>query len=925
MTGDVVLFRRLLSQARPYWPHVVALFLLSLLSSPLSLLTPLPLKIAVDSVIGSHPLPHVIAPLVPEAIAHSPAVLLAIAVGLLLTVALLRQLQELTNTLLQAYVKEKLLQNFRARLFRHVQRLSLAYHDARGTSDSTYRIQQDAMAIQYVLIDGVIPFISATVTLVGMIYVMTRIDWQLALVALAISPGLVVTGRIFRRRLRRHSREAKKLESSTMSIVQEVLGALRVVKAFGQEAREEERFIRRSTEGVKVRLRLASLEGSFNVLVGLASAAGMAAVLLIGVRHVGAGVLTLGELLMVMAYMNQLYEPLKTISRKAATLQLHLASAERAFALLDEPSDVEVRPNAQLLGRARGAIAFRNVSFAYGKDRPVLHDISFDVEPGTRLGIVGASGAGKSTLISLLTRFYDPTAGAIFLDGIDLRDFRLEDLRRQFAVVPQDPVLFSASIAENIAYAKPEATKDELIAAAQASNAHEFIIRLPQGYDTQVGERGVQLSGGQRQRIAIARAFLKDSPVLILDEPTSAVDAEAEAAIVEAIRRLMRGRTVILITHRSSLLEGCTALVALENGRLVSDTTGAPAVVSPAARPVVVREWQARLRSHPAVNAWLQLSPDSEPHRIVPLRISRRKSTVYRLDGAGPAGCAVVAKHSRKAPAVIERTVYDEILSRLTLPSLRYYGFLEEPDTDYSWLFLEEATGTEYSRLLAAHRAQAGRWLGLLHTRGADGAAKGRLPDGGPGRYLELLRAVCESIQRHRDNPVLTPDDVIIIEGIQARLGDLAAHWNRIEAICDGMPLTLVHGDFNGKNLRVRSANGNTTVVVFDWELAGWGVPAVDLAQLAVPSIPLSANPDIPTYWSTVRERWPEASLEAWRRLAHCGTVFRALSALFWASNNLGHDSAPTSVSNMRMFEAEIAHALDVVGWAPRSDWINRS
>src|SRR6266700_365852 len=223
MTGDIVLFRRLFSQARPYWPHVVALFLLSLLSSPLSLLTPLPLKIAVDSVIGS---------LVPEAITRSPGALLAFAIGLLVAVALLRQLQGLTNTLLQAYVKEKLVQNFRARLFRHVQRLSLAYHDARGTSDSTFRIQHDAMAIQYVLIESVIPFISATVTLVAMIYVMTRIDWQLALIALAISPGLVVTGRIFRRRLRRHSREAKKLERSTMSIMQEVLGALRVVKAF---------------------------------------------------------------------------------------------------------------------------------------------------------------------------------------------------------------------------------------------------------------------------------------------------------------------------------------------------------------------------------------------------------------------------------------------------------------------------------------------------------------------------------------------------------------------------------------------------------------------------------------------------------------------------------------------------------------------
>src|SRR5881409_3789263 len=816
MNGDQghSLHWRLAQQARPYWPHLTGIFLLSLLSSPLSLLGPLPLKIAVDSVIGSHPLPHAIASLVPEAIAHSPAVLLAIAVGLLVTVALLRQLQGLTNTLLQAYVKEKLVQNFRARLFRHVQRLSLAYHEARGTSDSTYRIQHDATAIQYVLIASVIPFISATVTLVAMIYVMTRIDWQLALIALAISPGLVVTGRIFRRRLRRHSREAKKLESSTMSIVQEVLGALRVVKAFGQEAREEERFIRRSTEGMKVRLRLASLESSFNVLVGLATAVGTAAVLLIGVRHVGAGVLTLGELLMVMAYMNQLYEPLKTISRKAATLQLHLASAERAFALLDEPSDVEERPDAQLLGRASGAIAFRNVSFAYGKDRPVLHDISFNIEPGTRLGIAGASGAGKSTLISLLTRFYDPTEGEIRLDGVDLRDFRLEDLRRQFAVVPQDPVLFSASIAENIAYARPGASESDLVAAAQAANAHEFIVRLPQAYDTQAGERGVQLSGGQRQRIAIARAFLKDSPVLILDEPTSAVDDEAEAAIVDAIRRLMRGRTVILITHRARLLERCTELIVLENGRLASSTTLSPAAAGIPAAPTPVAERRVSLMRHPAVVAWCRLYPDAEPLRITPLKVRRRKNQVYRLEGAGWAGTAVIAKRSRKADALIERTVYEEILPRLTVPSLRYYGSLEDPDAEYCWLFLEEATGAKYSKLLAAERAQVARWLALLHTSAAEAAAKAGLPDGGPGRYREFLRSAREGILQHLDNPVLDPDDIAFLDAMLARLTELDGHWNRLEEICDGVPQTLVHGDLNGKNLRLRPTSADATVLV---------------------------------------------------------------------------------------------------------------
>ena len=484
--GDTALFRRLLAQARPCWPRIAVMFLLSLLSSPLSLLAPLPLKVAVDSVVGSHPLPRLVAPFVPDAIEHSPAALLAFAVGLLVAVALVSQLQGLASMLLSASINEKLVVDFRARLFRHLQRVSLAYHDTRGTPDSTYRIQHDALAIRYILTEGVIPFSAATATFVGMIYVMTRIDWQLALIALAISPGLVVTARAFRPRLRRRSREVKRLDSAALGIVQEVLGALRVVKAFGQETREEQRFVGRSREAMRARMRVAYLEGGYHALVGLTTVAGTAAALLIGIGHVRSGLVTLGELLMVMGYLNQLYAPLRTISQKAATLQLHLASAERAFALLDEPVDVEERREARPLARARGAIAFRNVSFAYGPDRPVLHDVSFAIEPGTRLGIVGASGAGKSTLISLLARFYDPSAGQILLDGVDLRDFRVEDLRRQFALVPQDPVLFSSSVAENIAYAKPGASPEEIIAAAQAANAHDFIVQLPQGYDTQV-------------------------------------------------------------------------------------------------------------------------------------------------------------------------------------------------------------------------------------------------------------------------------------------------------------------------------------------------------------------------------------------------------------------------------------------------------
>ena len=920
---DVLVFRRVLREARPCWPFIGALFLLSLLASPLALLAPLPLKIAVDSVIGARPLPGVVAPFVPDGIAHSPDLLLAFVVGLLLTVVLLSQLQALAVAVLGAFINERLVLAFRSRLFHHVQRISLAYHDTRGTADTTYRIHHDAPAIQNIVTDGVIPFIAAAATFVGMVYVMARIDWPIAVIALGISPGLIIAARLFRPRLRRQSRALKKLDSHALGIVQEILGALRVVKAFGQEGREEQRFVRRSREAMRAKLRLAGLEGTHQLVVGMTAAVGTAAVLLIGIGHVLSGVLTLGELLLVMGYLTQLYEPLRTISRKAASLQLHIASAERAFALLDEPLDVEERPLARPVSRVSGAVAFHNVSFAYGPGRPVLHDVSFAIEPGTRLGIVGASGAGKTTLISLLTRFYDPTAGHIELDGADLRELRLADLRRQFAVVQQDPVLFSTTIAENIAYARPGAGEAEVIAAAQAANAHEFILRLPRGYDTEAGERGIQLSGGQRQRIAIARAFLADSPVLILDEPTSAVDAEAEAAIVNAIQRLMRGRTVVLITHRTSLLNSCTSLVTIENGRVVSKTTSVAPIVVSRRGPSRARTGQPTLMSHPAVQAWRQLYPHSQPERIAPLRVSARKATVYRLEGAGPAGVSVIAKRSRTADARIERTVYEEILPSLQVPSLRYYGFLEGPDGTFSWSFLEEARGARYSTLLGANREHAARWLGMLHTSAADAAAAARLSDAGPNRYREFLRAACEAIPRQFGNPVLTADDVEFLENVLMGVAELEARWSDIEELCAGAPATLVHGDFNGKNIRLGSAGGGTTCLVFDWEDAGWGVPAVDLAQQAVPASNLSASPDLPTYLSTVHERWPHMSGEDWLRLAYCGSVFRTLAALYWEAPGLGTEWASTNVANIRLYEAELANALSRIGWdgyaAPRS------
>ncbi|HZM71139.1 MAG TPA: ABC transporter ATP-binding protein [Candidatus Cryosericum sp.] len=564
-----------LRQVRPYRWHLSGLLLLSLLSPPLALLTPVPLKIVVDCVLGGRPLPGFLDVLLPAGLGRSGPVVLAFAVGLVLAVAFLSQLREFAGTVLSTYTSQGLLRDFRAALFQHVQRLSLSYHDTRGTADSTYRIQYDATAIPSIAVEGILPLLASTLTLVSMVWVVVQLNLRLAVVALAITPALFLVVRHYRTHLRRQAREVRRIENSTLGVVNEALSAARVVKAFRQEEREERRFVAQSREGMRAKIRMALSEGVFGLLVVVLTATGAAAALYIGTREVQNGALTLGELLLVMGYVTQLYGPLKTMGKKMGGLQSHLVGAERAFALLDEAPDVPERPQALPLSRARGDVEFRQVAFGYDAGRRVLHDLSFTVPAGTCVGIAGATGAGKTTLVNLLTRFYDPAQGAILLDGVDLRDYRLFDLRDQFGIVIQEPVLFSTSIAENIAYARPDASGEAIVAAARAANAHDFILRLPGGYETLVGERGMKLSGGERQRISLARAFLKDAPLLILDEPTSSVDAATEAAIVDAMERLMRGRTAFIITHRPSMLKHCRMVLRIDEGRLAEPVAGA--------------------------------------------------------------------------------------------------------------------------------------------------------------------------------------------------------------------------------------------------------------------------------------------------------------------------------------------------------------
>jgi len=569
-SGDLKLLRRIGEQARPFAPHLLCIMLLDLLATPLALLAPLPLKIAVDSVLGDRPPPFPFATLG----AGSQTLLIA-AAGLLVVVTFASLLQALGASLLRTHVGERLTLAFRARLFRHAQLVSFTYHDQRGTTDPTYRIQYDTEAVRHLVVDGLLPFVGAAVTLASMLYVSMRIDTQLALIALAVTPVLFALSRAYRRNLRSQSRQAKKLESDAMGVVQEVLTSLRVVKAFAQEEREQERFVRRFGESMRARLKIAWTEGGLGLLMGFTLALSTAAVLVIGVKNVQAGTLSLGNLLLLMVYLTQLYAPLKTISRKVASVQSHLVSAERAFALLDESPDVVDHPGARRLKRARGAFVFEGVSFAYPGSRLVLVNINCQVDAGTRVGLAGETGSGKTTLTGLLMRFHDPGSGRILLDGVDLRELRLRDLREQFSLVPQDPVLFSTSIEENIAYARPQASREDVIAAARAANAHDFIEALPDGYRTLVGERGMRLSGGERQRVALARAFLKDAPILVLDEPTSALDPGTERAVLDAMRRLMRKRTTLIIAHRASTLLACDQVLTLRDG-VLAGAVGAP-------------------------------------------------------------------------------------------------------------------------------------------------------------------------------------------------------------------------------------------------------------------------------------------------------------------------------------------------------------
>jgi ATP-binding cassette subfamily B protein len=901
-------------EARPFWGHVVLVFLVSLASTPIALLTPVPLKIAVDSVIGSRPVPGWLDFLVPGRSISSSSTLLLIVAGLVVGIAVLGGLRTLAEAVLGAYTKEKLVLAFRTKLFGHGQRVSLAYHDSVGTADSAYRIQYDSQCVQQVVMSGITPLLTAAFTIVMMIFVTVRIDWVLALIALSITPALFGLAWFSRHGLRRGWRQQKAVESRALSVIQEVLTGLRVVKAFAQEDREQARFVDRASESVRWRVRLEAYEGLVEVALAALTAAGAALVLYVGVRHVKDGVLTLGSLLLVTSYLSQLYTPISAIAKSMTSLQSSLASAERAFSLLDEFPDVSERPDAQPVERSRGAVSFRNVTFEYEPDRPVLKRVSVDVPAGTRVGIAGPTGAGKTTLIGLLSRLYDPTEGEITLDGTDLRDLKLVDLRNQFGIVLQDTILFSTSIRDNIAYAKSEADEEAIVEAARAAKIHDFICSLPDGYDTQVGERGMRLSGGERQRVALARAFLKDAPILILDEPTSSVDVKTEAGIMETMGRLMEGRTTFMIAHRLGTLEHCELRFRLEDGRLVAEEK-ANDIADTARAPGTIRREQRRARrkrladsapdQHPAFVAWRSLWPDSEAPATIEV-LKKRPKLVCRLGGVGPEGRPVIAKERSTGSGNPERTLYERVLPRLDVPVAQYYGFAEEVSGQYGWLFLEDVVGEEYSHSSTTHRTLAARWLAALHESTAAANLEHSLPDRGVGHYLRELRSAQQTMRDDLGNRPSSGLDRDVLAYALRRCADLESQWGTVEGRCDGLPETLVHGDLARHNVRLRTSSGVKVFVPFDWGEAGWGIPAVDLAQ----SVGRSVSPDLAVYAERICRVWPELGMAEVQRLASLGSLFRAVAAISWVGVGLPLEQVAGSLRSVWFFTEKLESTM---------------
>src|SRR5437762_4275873 len=554
----MAIYRRVLRYYRPFLGQTVLGLLLSFFGIGLNLLKPWPFKIIVDNFLRTGPAIH------PDWRTWIPLLCLAlVAIQLLWGI-----INWITNYLFVKIGLQALLK-LRTDLYSYLQSLSLKYHDTRRSTDSSFRVAYDSQSIQTIYNKGFTNIFGSAITLVGTFVIMVQLDWQLTLVSLAIVPLIVGTIYIFAHRIRRESTSIQEQESAMLAQAQEGLSSIRMVHAFGREEFEVRQFQQQARQSLQANLRLTLTNVNSALVISTLMVVGTAVMYYIGTLHVLSGKLTLGSLLVFSAYLLMLYQPLESLTYTTWAMEGATAGAKRCFEVLDRQDDVVDSPGAVAISSAQGAIAFEAVSFGYAPDRCVLRNIDLRIDPNQIIGLVGGTGAGKSTLLSLVPRFYDPTTGTIRLDVCDIRQIAKKSLRAQIAIVLQDTLLFSTTVRENIAYGRPGATEEEIIEAACRAQADEFIRQMPQGYGSVVGERGGHLSVGQRQRIGIARAFLKNAPVLLLDEPTSALDPVTEAAIMETIQELMRGRTTLIATHRLATIHNLDQIIVLDHGQII--------------------------------------------------------------------------------------------------------------------------------------------------------------------------------------------------------------------------------------------------------------------------------------------------------------------------------------------------------------------
>lgn len=555
---------KILPYLRPY-KHLAGMSVgLVAIGSAMTLLAPWPLAIMIDSVLGNKPLPSLLGGL--DGLGRYQLLALAVISGLVIT-GLQHGLAVVDN-----YVNTKLDQSMvldlRSDLFRHVQRLSLAFHDRTKTGQMMFEINNQASGIGAITV-AIPPLLQSIVTVVGMFVILIRIQPLLAVLSLTVVPPIYLSAKYYARRIQPRVLEVRHLESRSMQIVHEAIAMMRVIVAFGTEGYEWRRFRVQGEQAVAARVDLTVRQTMFSLVVTMTTAVGSSLVLGCGAYFVLQHQLTPGELLVVIGYVAALYTPLEQISNTVSGLQEQFITFRSSLRVLETEPEIHEKPDARRIDRSAGHVTFEAVSFSYAERSGTLVDVSFDAPPGTRVAIVGPTGAGKSTLLSLIPRFYDPHAGRILLDGRDVRDITLRSLRDQVSMVLQEPLLFSDTLSANILYGDMGAGEERVIEAAKAANAHEFISKLRHGYGTVLGERGARLSGGERQRVSVARAFLKDAPILILDEPTSSIDSQTESVILDALERLMEGRTTFIVAHRLSTIVHVDLILVMNHGRVV--------------------------------------------------------------------------------------------------------------------------------------------------------------------------------------------------------------------------------------------------------------------------------------------------------------------------------------------------------------------